>query len=320
MRLVFTTHTLRLGIVLVVLIILTKLVMLGLHTVPSAKAVSTTLVISQVYGGAGCMTAGCSTYKNDYIELFNRSSSPVSVNGWSVQYASAAGTTWQVTNLPNVSVPAGGYLLIAEGTGINGVNNLPTPDVTGSISMSANTGKVALVNTTTALSGGCPLDANIVDFIGYGTTANCNEGGSNAPAPSTVTADLRAGNGCVDTDDNSADFMVDAPNPRNSASTPVSCVPPSSTPTQTATNTSTATPTNTPTNTPLPTITQTPTATPTDTPTATPTETPTNTATATPTSTPTSTPTRTATPTNTPEPVGAYLLTSATVLWPAGSR
>lgn len=51
MRLVFTTHTLRLGIVLVVLIILTKLVMLGLHTVPSAKAVSTTLVISQVYGG-----------------------------------------------------------------------------------------------------------------------------------------------------------------------------------------------------------------------------------------------------------------------------
>lgn len=36
---------------------------------PDARA---QVVISQVYGGAGCGTAGCSTYKNDYIELFNR--------------------------------------------------------------------------------------------------------------------------------------------------------------------------------------------------------------------------------------------------------
>src|SRR5215216_297566 len=99
--------------------------------VHSALAVSTTIVISQVYGGAGCGTAGCSTYKNDYIELFNRGAVAVSVNGWSVQYASATGTAWQVTNLPNVSIPAGGYLLVAEGAGANGVNNLPAPDVTG---------------------------------------------------------------------------------------------------------------------------------------------------------------------------------------------
>src|SRR3954468_8434996 len=91
-----------------------------------ATAASPNIVISQVYGGAGCGTAGCSTYKNDYIELFNRSTSSVSVNGWSVQYAAAAGTSWQVTSLPNVSVPAGGYLLVAEGAGANGVSNLPT--------------------------------------------------------------------------------------------------------------------------------------------------------------------------------------------------
>src|SRR5690348_1749203 len=67
---------------------------------PGARGVSTTVVISQVYGGAGCGTAGCSTYKNDYIELFNRGAGAVSVNGWSVQYAAATGTAWQVTNLP----------------------------------------------------------------------------------------------------------------------------------------------------------------------------------------------------------------------------
>ncbi|HEV7517495.1 MAG TPA: Calx-beta domain-containing protein, partial [Thermoanaerobaculia bacterium] len=187
--------------------------------------VSPNIVISQAYGGAGCGTAGCSTYKNDYIELFNRGAVAVSVNGWSVQYGPATGTTWQVTNLPNVSIPAGGYLLVAESFGANGVSNLPAPDVTGTIAMSATAAKVALLNVTTALSGACPASASIVDFVGYGTTANCNEGGTNAPAPSTTTADLRAANGCADTDTNSADFTATTPNPRNSASALNSCSP-----------------------------------------------------------------------------------------------
>ena len=44
------------------------------------------VVISQIYGGNG------NAYKSDYVELFNRSASPINVTGWSVQYASAAGT------------------------------------------------------------------------------------------------------------------------------------------------------------------------------------------------------------------------------------
>ena len=56
------------------------------------QALSSDVVISQVYGGAGCSTAGCSTYKNDYIEIFNRGASSVSLSGLSVQYASAAGS------------------------------------------------------------------------------------------------------------------------------------------------------------------------------------------------------------------------------------
>ena len=58
---------------------------------------------------------------------------------------------------------------MAEGVGPNGVLNLPTPDVTGTISMSATVGKVALVNNATTLTGSCPTGANIVDFVGYGT-------------------------------------------------------------------------------------------------------------------------------------------------------
>ena len=69
--------------------------------------------------------------------------------------------------------------LIQLAGGATGVA-LPTPDDTGStINMSGTNGKVALVNSITALTGTCPT-TNIIDFIGYGTTANCNEGGANA--------------------------------------------------------------------------------------------------------------------------------------------
>ncbi|MEA2328231.1 MAG: endonuclease mitochondrial, partial [Thermoanaerobaculia bacterium] len=196
------------------------------ESIPSSEVNATPatpgiLVLSQVYGGAGCGTVGCSTYKNDYIELFNRGGSPVSVNGWSVQYAAATGTAWQVTNLPNVSIQPGQYFLVAESAGANGVNVLPTPDVTGTIAMSATAAKVALVSSTTALSGACPAGP-IVDLIGYGATANCFETAV-APAPSTTTADVRAAGGCTDSGNNSTDFAAAAPNPRNTASPTHSC-------------------------------------------------------------------------------------------------
>ena len=194
---------------------------MGARAVP-VPLISTSVVISQVYGGAGCGTVGCSTYKNDYIELFNRGASPQSLNGWSVQYAAAAGTTWQVTALTNVTLQPGQYYLVGESFGANGVNNLPTPDVTGTIAMSATAAKVALVNSTVALTGSCPSGANIIDFVGYGATATCFETAV-APAPSTTTADVRAGNGCTETDNNSTDFTATTPNPRTTATATNSC-------------------------------------------------------------------------------------------------
>ncbi|HEX8410119.1 MAG TPA: lamin tail domain-containing protein [Thermoanaerobaculia bacterium] len=208
----------------------------------TASAVSPNIVISQVYGGAGCGTAGCSAYRNDYIELFNRSASSVTLTNWSVQYAAQTGTTWQVTTV-NGTIPAGGYLLVAQAGNANGVNPLPTPDVTGTVSMSATSAKVALVNTNTALSGQCgngaalTLPGSVIDFVGYGTGANCNDAGAttggtgNAPAPSTTNATFRAAAGCTDTDSNSADFAAAAAAPRNSATTAAPCAGPPAVPT-----------------------------------------------------------------------------------------
>jgi predicted extracellular nuclease len=56
-----------------------------------------------------------------------------------------------------------------------------------------------------------------VDLVGYGN-ANFFEGSGATPAPSNTTAVLRGGNGCVETDNNSTDFAVGSPTPRNTAS------------------------------------------------------------------------------------------------------
>ncbi len=179
-------------------------------TVATSVVISTDVKISQVYGGGG--NAGAD-YQNDFIELFNRSAADASVVGWSVQYNSAAGTgTWQVTPL-NGSVPAGRHYLIQEAQGNGGTLPLPDPDATGNIAMSSTSGKVALVASTTPLSGACPSSAAILDVVGYGPTASCFEG-SPTPVLSNTTAALRKGDGATDTDNNLADFTIGAPNPR----------------------------------------------------------------------------------------------------------
>src|SRR6185369_5414571 len=107
--------------------------------------------------------------------------------------------------------------------GANGVP-LPTPDATGSINMASTAGKVALVTTTSALTGsGCPLTASVADFVGYGTTPDCFEGAGRTAAPGNTTAALRKIGGCTDTNENAADFLATTPTPRNTASTINDC-------------------------------------------------------------------------------------------------
>ncbi len=183
----------------------------------SAEALLAEIVISQVYGGGGNSGA---TYTNDFIELHNNGSAAVDITGWSVQYASATGSTWTVTTLSGTLQP-GAYFLVQEAAGAGGTTPLPTPDATGSIAMSGTNGKVALINSTTALTGTCP--GGTMDFVGYGSTANCYEGSGSTPTLSNTLAAIRNGSGCTDTGNNSADFTAGAPTPRNSATTAVTC-------------------------------------------------------------------------------------------------
>ncbi len=173
------------------------------------------VVISQVYGGGGNTGA---VYKNDFIELFNRSSAPISLNGWSVQYASATGTSWQVTTLPNVVLQPGQYFLVQQAAGSGGTVNL-VADKVGTIAMSGTAGKVLLANVATAVTS--PTAASVLDLVGFGT-ANAFEG-TVAPAPSNTNSIQRAGDGCNDSDNNASDFVAGLAAPRNTSTATRSC-------------------------------------------------------------------------------------------------
>ncbi len=188
--------------------------LLGIFCLASLTAsAQTSLVISQLYGGGGNTGA---PYTYDYVELYNPTAAPISLNGVSYQYASATGTSWASIALPNTSIQPSHYFLIQNAAGTTVTNKpLPTPDFVPAspVSISATAGKIALVQGTAALTGTCPTGANIIDFLGFGTTASCHKGSGNAPAPSNTTADIRTGYA----DNNATDFVVGAPNPRNSA-------------------------------------------------------------------------------------------------------
>jgi hypothetical protein len=170
------------------------------------------VVLEQVFPAGGSSSA--STYKYDYVVLHNRGATSVNVATWSLQYSAASSSTWTPSPLTGAPVlPPGGRILIQLGSaGSNAASlNLPTPDLAiGTMNLSASGGKVALVKNTTALSG-CPLPnaGALADFVGYGT-ANCSEG-TVVTAPGLTQAAVRKGNGCTDTDSNSADFALVTP-------------------------------------------------------------------------------------------------------------
>jgi hypothetical protein len=173
---------------------------------------SSGVVISEIYDGGGDKA---NALANGYIELFNRGPSPVNVNGWSVQYASATGTTWQVTNLSNVTIEPGHYYLVQE-AGLGGVYPLappyaPVPDAIGNISINRSQGKVALVSSTAPLAGACPVGGSILDFVGYGSSVNCFQGSGPAAVSTDFvpTKEIDTVYGVACSDDALADFDND---------------------------------------------------------------------------------------------------------------
>jgi hypothetical protein len=191
----------------------------ALLLLPSTAGASTSgVVVSQVYGGGG---NGGAAFQNDFVELFNAGATAVDISGWTVQYATAAGTAWQTTALTG-TIPAGHYYLVQLASSAAVGAPLPTPDATGTSNLAATGGKIALARSGTTLAcaataGSCSTDPSVEDLVGYGGASDF-EGAGSAPATSSTQAARRANEGCSDTGDNAADFATATPDPRNAAS------------------------------------------------------------------------------------------------------
>jgi hypothetical protein len=189
----------------------------------AAQGASSDIVISQLYASGGNTGA---TFANDYVELLNRGSSTVDVSGWTVQYATAAGTTWQATVLSG-SIQPGRYYLVQLASAAAVGAPLPAPDATGTTNLAASGGKVAVVRDASPLAcgataGSCSASPLVADLVGYGTATDF-EGAGPAPALAAATAALRTGAGCADTDSNANDFTSGSPAPRNGGAPVAGC-------------------------------------------------------------------------------------------------
>ncbi len=191
--------------------------------VSQSHAASSTVVISQVYTAGGNSGA---TFNADYVELFNLSGASVNITGWSLQYFSA---TASATSTPVISPvvgtvilqPGQRYLIQATpGTAGTGLAN-PADQTSSNLAMGAAAGRIYVTNTTAALSNasGCPT--NYVDFVGYGTTANCFET-ARATAPS-LSQPIARTNVCVDADNNASEFALTSTPARNSSAAATPC-------------------------------------------------------------------------------------------------
>lgn len=194
-----------------------------------ARTAPAQVVVRQVYGGGGNL------YDRDFVELFNRGGAPESLDGWSLQYASATGTGLFSGGAPSLlsgTLQPGQSLLVGLAASANGAP-LPTPFLAGNpaTNLASTSGKVALVLGEEGLvcnGGSVPCGPSqqdrVVDLVGYGS-ANFFEGAAAAPAASTTAALHRANDGCRDTWANGADFVVAPPVPHSAAFPPTPCPP-----------------------------------------------------------------------------------------------
>jgi hypothetical protein len=166
---------------------------------------ATHVVISEV------QTATAASASQEFIELYNPAGAAVALTNWSISYKSATGSdsSWVKHATLSGSIPADGFYLVAPKT------YLSNADADWSATLAASGGTIRLGDAS----------GKVIDQLGYGETANAAEG-SPAVAPPVGQSlerlpgrlDELGGNG-VDTDDNSADFILRTmPQPQNTQS------------------------------------------------------------------------------------------------------
>ena len=161
-------------------------------------------------------TTGPNGPNDEFIEIFNRTNNPVDITNWKIRKSSGCGTTLSdLVTIGPTSLAAGQRFLVGNSSGYSG-----PVDLSYSLSV-ADEGGIAIVDEVW----------NIIDQVGMCSTTTYKEFDSANPLylpQLSGTADQsyeRKNNGCSDSDDNFADFVLQSPsNPQTSTSIPIKCL------------------------------------------------------------------------------------------------
>ncbi|MDO9635026.1 MAG: lamin tail domain-containing protein [Paludibacter sp.] len=204
----------------------------GTSIITPVQVTPPNVIITEVYGGGGNSGA---VLKNDFIELYNTTTSPVDISGWSVQYLSAAtGTTISTATNKVVipdgkSIPAKTHFLIQASAGAGGTVDLPNPDAVSEIAASGTGGKVILLTSsediTIVLTDIASVTGNAAfkDYVPYGTTSVPVWGSAMSSNTSNTTSASRKmeGGNYSYSQNVGFDFEVATPSPTNSLMTSI---------------------------------------------------------------------------------------------------
>jgi|GEM_PF-1113327 len=178
---------------------------LSFYTCPTSLAKTNHVVINEI------QIDGV-TSKDEFIELFNPTGSPVNLTGWRLAKQTASGAqTNLLTTFPDITLNPNQHLLIAHPTGYTG-------SISSNVAYSTQE-SIASNNTLILYSD---AGKTTVDLVGLGEVLNF-EGASVENPPTGQSIERRQeNNDTIDTDNNKNDFFINSnPSPTNSNTTQI---------------------------------------------------------------------------------------------------
>jgi predicted extracellular nuclease len=163
----------------------------------SAVAVPSTDIVISEY-----RTRGPNGGNDEFIELRNKSSSPVDISGWRVNGSNSAGTVGTRATIPSGTVLGAGcpYLLTNSSTSGGPYSGSAPGNQTYTTGITDD-GGIAVLRP----------DASIVDQVGQSAGSAYKEGTTLAPTPSNLNQSYERVLKTQDTDNNAADFAYRTP-------------------------------------------------------------------------------------------------------------
>ncbi len=147
----------------------------GFTTTVSPDLCAGSITISQVYGGGGTRLRIC--FNNDFVELHNRGTTPVSTSpACPFNMQLRPGPAWSAAALNGTIGAELCTFLVQLASSRASDAGVLAPDLVGpSHQCGGRRGKVVLAGRPTTIPGGtvCPTGPLVLDIFGFGTTSTC---------------------------------------------------------------------------------------------------------------------------------------------------